>query len=522
MLTIQLRSTRLQRRRPVGGKVVPPCDILEQGEGIQTAAEPSAGFYSKTQTAETPAGPISRGEGGRHEEASQAWRHSAWFPACEPLEVRHQRRLKLDLRQLLPHAAGACILMMGFTMGCTPPDLEVTPAYVFEAPSEALECRGVRVPSTVDLQKSLDRHDAGTTFCVSGAHRVTTQIEPQDGQRLVGQDGAVFDGSQPLTKWHEGAGIWVVRSQSQGPTVNHEGSFPDFLHEEARYSDDVFYDGALLERVNSKKELGSGHFYFDYDKDHIYIADSPIGHTVELAVADGIVGGEASRVAVKNLTVQKSLGRGVTAGSGWSVTGSEIRLNATTGMKLGDNGTARHNFLHHNGQYGLTGAGDNIVVEENEISFNNSHRYYNAIGRNWASVGTKFVLTGSPSEPGSGLVLRDNYSHENWGDGLWTDINNIHTLIEGNTVTNNERYGIRHEISYDATIRNNTVSENTAAGIVINSSPNVEVYGNNVWRNGDGIEVLDQDRGTGPYGPYVTEGLDLHDNEIVSNLEASS
>ena len=66
------------------------------------------------------------------------------------------------------------------------------------------------------------------------------------------------------------------------------------------------------------------------------------------------------------------------------------------------------------------------------------------------------------------------------------------------------------------------MSENTAAGIVINSSPNVEVYGNNVWRNGDGIEVLDQDRGTGPYGPYVTEGLDLHDNEIVSNLEASS
>ncbi len=407
-------------------------------------------------------------------------------------------------------------------VGCTPPDLEVTPAYVFEPPSESLECRGVQVPPTRDLQKSLDRHNAGTTFCVSGTHRITTPIAPQDGQRLVGQDGAVLDGSRPLTKWHKSDGIWVIRGQSQGPTVNHEGSFPDFLHEEARYSDDVFYDGALLERVNSRDELVSGQFYFDYDNDHIYIADSPIGHTVELAVADGIIGGEASQVAVRNLTVQKSLGRGVTAGNGWSVTGSEIRLNATAGMKLTDDGTARRNFLHHNGQYGLTGAGDNILVEENEISFNNTHRYYNANGRNWGSGATKFVLTGTPADPASGLVFRSNYSHHNWGDGVWTDINNIHTRIEGNTVTNNERYGIKHEISYDATIRNNTVSENLATGILINSSPNVEVYGNDVWRNGVGIEVIDQDRGSGPYGPYVTEGLDLHDNEVVSNLEVSS
>ena len=44
--------------------------------------------------------------------------------------------------------------------------------------------------------------------------------------------------------------------------------------------------------------------------------------------------------------------------------------------------------------------------------------------------------------------------------GLWTDINNIYTLYENNIIEDNVRGGIFHEISYDATIRNNTIRRN--------------------------------------------------------------
>ena len=56
--------------------------------------------------------------------------------------------------------------------------------------------------------------------------------------------------------------------------------------------------------------------------------------------------------------------------------------------------------------------------------------------------------------------MRDNHVHHNEGPGLWTDIDNIHTLYEGNLVEHNANVGIFHEISYDAVIRNNIVRDN--------------------------------------------------------------
>ena len=58
--------------------------------------------------------------------------------------------------------------------------------------------------------------------------------------------------------------------------------------------------------------------------------------------------------------------------------------------------------------------------------------------------------------------MRGNYSHDNNGTGMWTDIDNIHTLYENNVVAHNTMAGISHEISYDAIIRNNTLIGNGA------------------------------------------------------------
>ena len=194
-----------------------------------------------------------------------------------------------------------------------------------------------------------------------------------------------------------------------------------------------------------------------------------------------------------------------------------MRWNHFAGITGAPGSITRRNNIHHNGALGLQGSGENILVANNEIAYN-GFAGYNPF---WGSGGAKWVWT-------SKLVVRDNTVHHNRGPGLWTDINNIYTLYEGNVVEDNERGGIFHEISYDATITKNIARRNgtgkdwphwtTGAGIEIISSRNVEVFGNTVEDNWQGITALDDHRGSGNAGPYTVINLNVHDNTITSRV----
>jgi len=202
--------------------------------------------------------------------------------------------------------------------------------------------------------------------------------------------------------------------------------------------------------------------------------------------------------------------------TGWVVQDCEIRNNATGGIRVGTGMQVLRSNVHHNGQIGIVGIGDSVLVEGNEIAHNN-HLKANDPG--FEAGGTKFVQTNR-------LTLRGNFVHHNYGPGLWKDVDNINTLIEGNRVEDNDQMGIFHEISYAAVIRNNTVARNGfkswgwmyGAGIMISASPNVEVYGNTVVDNYNGITAVQQNRGTGAYGSRVTQNLNVHDNQITMKV----
>ena len=130
-------------------------------------------------------------------------------------------------------------------------------------------------------------------------------------------------------------------------------------------------------------------------------------------------------------------------------------------------------------------------MQGNEIAFNNTAGF--GPGPQSEAGATKFVFTNR-------LVVRDNFSHHNHGPGLWTDIDNNDCLYEGNRVEDNDWRGIFHEISYACVIRNNVVRNNghsfpagtplfvlEGAGILVNSSADVEIYGNVVEGNRNGI-----------------------------------
>lgn len=204
-------------------------------------------------------------------------------------------------------------------------------------------------------------------------------------------------------------------------------------------------------------------------------------------------------------------------GDNWTVEANEVHHNAGVGIRLAaDSPTMRYNNIHHNSQLGVSvHHSSNGLVQGNEIAYNNWQEEFS-----WGNEagGTKFWST-------TNLTVSDNWSHHNFGPGLWSDHDNIHILYENNVVEDNAANGIFHEIGYDAVIRYNTLRRNGydheawlwGAGILIASSQNVEVYGNVVEDNYNGITMTQQNRGSGDYGTYLVKNNYVHNNRIIDS-----
>ena len=140
-----------------------------------------------------------------------------------------------------------------------------------------------------------------------------------------------------------------------------------------------------------------------------------------------------------------------------------------------------------NGHAGIQGSdAHNAIVQGAEIARNNTNRG----DPEWDAAGVKFAATNN-------FKFLNNYVHDNYGPGLWCDINCSNGIIEGNTVIKNYAQGIMYEISPGGAsgtkICNNVSNDNAmtlgAGGrpqIFVSSSNGVEVYGNNVKSSGAG------------------------------------
>jgi parallel beta-helix repeat protein len=204
----------------------------------------------------------------------------------------------------------------------------------------------------------------------------------------------------------------------------------------------------------------------------------------------------------------------LTSGVDWTVQNSEFRYNSNLAITFDSGWKVLNNHIHHNGQLGIKGYGVGALVEGNEIAYNN---YLQEWSFGWEAGASKFIRT-------ENLTVRNNYVHNNEGPGLWTDGYNVGTLYEGNVVEDNAGPGIFHEISYQAVIRNNTVSGNAKdfylGGILVANSRDVEVYGNVLTDNDGGIVGFEDDRRLDGE-IQIVDNLWVHDNQISFNQGVS-
>jgi parallel beta-helix repeat protein len=137
-------------------------------------------------------------------------------------------------------------------------------------------------------------------------------------------------------------------------------------------------------------------------------------------------------------------------GPGWIIQNNHITEDAAAGVATGDNVLVLGNLIDHNGEEGFSAHGNGGLYQGNDIAYNN---YNLSVDPGWEAGGGKAYDT-------TNLTFKDNYVHDNGGNGLWADTNNINTMFDDNTVSNNWGAGIYDEISFNATIINNTVTNN--------------------------------------------------------------
>ncbi len=392
-------------------------------------------------------------------------------------------------------------------------------------PKSAEPCEGVRVQPGMEVQDLVAAHSPGTTYCFApGLYRLTKTIVPKAGDKLIGSAGVVLNGAKLITNWKPQGKLWMATGQTQRSPVSWNPKWPEIGDPTAQYNEDVFIDDRPLRRVLSLAEVGAGKFFFDYDNAVIYIGDDPAGHRVECGATEAAIEARAADVVVKGLTIEKFTLRGISVSPAALIENNEVRYVHGAGIRFGTRCKVLNNYVHHNGKYGMNGGGEDALLEGNELSFNNAAAYRTKRGGGcWDAGATKFALS-------TRLVVRNNYSHNNYCDGFWSDTDNIGTVYEGNRIENNYRFGIVVEISYATTIRNNKIRGNMASGIFILASSDQDIHHNAIENNGlgnpdngvlipeahrGGIMLVQQKRGSGRHGEYLAKNISVHDNTFV-------
>jgi parallel beta-helix repeat protein len=369
-----------------------------------------------------------------------------------------------------------------------------------------------------DIQAAVNANPAGTSFLLkAGVHRLQ-QVQPKNGDSFTGEAGTILSGARLLTTFTRSGSYWVASGQTQ------QGVATDPIHcepgyESCQWPEELFLDDRQLLRVSSLGAVGPGKWFFDYNADQIYLGDDPSGRRVETSVSSYAFGGTADNVTLRQIVIEKYAApaqAGAIQGDdaqGWQVENCEVRQSHAIGIRIGDGWHVRGCRVHDNGQLGLAKGGTGSLVEGCDIYHNKTVQFKTG----FAGGALKFSKS-------NGLVFQGNSVHDNLGNGIWFDIDNINYQVHDNTVYNNAGQGIFIEISYAGKVFNNKVYGNGfgrnsswlfGAGILVAASPNVEVYGNDVSNNANGITAIQQNRGSGAYGPHEISNLYVHDNVIT-------
>jgi parallel beta-helix repeat protein len=388
------------------------------------------------------------------------------------------------------------------------------------------------VAPSQSIQAAVDANPTGTTFLLqSGTYRMQS-VQPKSGDAFIGQTGTVMSGARVLTGWTQAGSAWSVGGQTQNEPFYGQ-CMSD--HPLCSQPEDLFIDRVLITAVGSQSAVVPGTWFFDHTANTISIGDNPAGHQIETSVTPTAFNGLADHVTIRNMTIQmyaSELQSGTIqagprpggwpdGGNGWLLQDLTVRWNHGVGIAMGNGTIVRRVQANQNGNLGLSGtSASGGLVDQSEIAGNNTV----GVDSGWSVGGAKWA------GDYNNLVVQNTSAHDNKGPGLWVDESCYNSTFTNNTVTNNTNAGIFIEISYKALVQGNTVTNNGLAvgqswlwgsGIMVAASSDVEVTGNTVQGNANAISGIQQNRGTGTMGSHILKNLNVHSNNIALSAGGS-
>jgi parallel beta-helix repeat protein len=377
----------------------------------------------------------------------------------------------------------------------------------------------VTIAAGANIQAAIDANPTGTVFQFAAGVYQGQQFEAKSGDQFLGDPsgGTILDGATVLNQWTQSGSYWVAGGlPSQLVDGGYTGSNPL-----ANYDNDLFIDNVLYQRVSSLAQVTTGTWYFDTTTNSVYISENPAGHAVEYSELPYLTTDNGTtNVVVENLTVEKYAAAAQIGAINDLQNATFVNVTAEwnhgDGLSLGSGDIVQGGRYNHNGQLGIHGGGsNNVQVAGAEIAYNN----YAGYNTGWEAGGIKVSAA-------TGVLISGNNVHDNNGQGIWNDVNDFNVVDSNNTVTNNNGVGILYEVSHGtSSITGNTVSNNADSGIYISNSDGVTVSGNTVTvrsgnttggdGDGGGIDVVNNARGSGPYGVYQSINDTVQNNVII-------
>jgi parallel beta-helix repeat protein len=335
---------------------------------------------------------------------------------------------------------------------------------------------------------------------------------------MVADPGAEIRGSDVWSGWTHIGRFWV------------HGTVPYFASSgqcqpgvsNCQWPEQVYVDGQRLTQVGG--DPSTGQFAQDAQR-NILLADDPSGHTVEVTTRSSWITIAANGVTVDGFTMRHSSNpaqTGAVAVLGAShVTLRNNQLAYARGAAVqaasDSDLSILNNDIHDNEQIGVVvWKSSNTLVQGNRIHNNNTKQF----DWFWEAGGIKLSTD-------TNSTVDSNEIYSNTGYGLWCDIWCTDVSFTNNRVHHNALTGIYSEISERIHITGNAAWENgwsggepDQAGIGASTSDAVEISGNTLGFNANGVVVTTHDRSDAPGGHDT--GISVHDNVVVSTSDANS
>jgi parallel beta-helix repeat protein len=335
------------------------------------------------------------------------------------------------------------------------------------------------------LAAALANAGAGTTIVLrAGSYNESVTVDEDDItiQNYPGE-AVWLDGSVPVGNWSKSGSTWVASgwtaefdrstSQTRGDTSTRliRPEYPL-----ASWPDQVFVNGTQLTQVSSAGAVTAGTFYVSYSSNTLTIGSDPSGKNVVSSNKSRAIRVNSKDVTIQGIGIRRygtSMPDGATLlmyNTGATVKNVEISDNATIGLSISNNNAVVDNVtVVRNGQLGVgANAAYNFKMSDSIVSDNNTQHFKDAP----VSGGIKMTRS-------RGIMLNNNEISRNISAGFWCDESCYDINVLNNTVADNTTAGVQLEISEKAVVANNLFTGNGNAVQIMNTG-NVRIFNNEI------------------------------------------